>query len=403
MTEACAENRRVVERWLPLIAAALAVLGAAFGAAVLPGPALALAPVLAVGLLVQLAVTVLLSRLDAYPHLGLGAVVVVAVLLLAIDSPWRTLVTEQAVLWIPFTLTWFTSRVVQGARTPRQLQISGAVVLVYLLAVGTNAAFVERSVVAATLGAAAPILGGMTVSLAGRLRQARRDRVAALARERAAVARQARESERQQLAAEIHDTLGHLLTLLVLHANALAVTTADRDARQAAEQMSRLGTDGLTELRQLLDLLGAPSRASLAVPTLDELIGEARAAGQAVHLETAGDVADLSPALARTVHQVVREGLTNARKHASGAEVHVGVTVAEAVEVSVRNGPGAAGSSPGNGLGLESLRRRIALLGGSCEHTPTADGGYALRASLPVGSSTGVDERDNTWTLTHQP
>ncbi|MGP4020655.1 sensor histidine kinase [Saccharopolyspora sp. 5N708] len=402
MTDACAPDSRRYERWLPLIAAVLAVLGAAFGAAVLPGPTAAIAPALVVGLLAQLAVTAVLPLLTAHPHLGLGAVVIVAVPMYFIDSPWHTLLTEQAVLWVALTLTWFTALVVQGSRTPRQLQISGALVLVYLLAAGTNAAFTGRSVVAATVEAAAPILGGVTVSLARRLRQARRDRVAALARERIALARQARESERQQLAAEIHDTLGHLLTLLVLHANALAVTTADADARQAAEQMSHLGTDGLNELRQLLDLLGAPNQASLAVPTLDELIDEARAAGQVVHLETAGDVAELSPALARTAHQVVREGLTNARKHAPGAEVHVNVTLAEAVEVSVRNGPGAAGSGPGNGLGLQSLRRRVALLGGSCEHLPTADGGYALRASLPIGG-TGADEQDGTWTLTHQP
>jgi signal transduction histidine kinase len=102
------------------------------------------------------------------------------------------------------------------------------------------------------MGAAAPILGGLCASLAKRLNLARHDRVAALGRERAAVARAARADERRRVAAEMHDTLGHLLTLLVLRANVLMVRTNDPAASEAAEQMSRLGNEGLAELRSLL-------------------------------------------------------------------------------------------------------------------------------------------------------
>ncbi|MEV0700125.1 histidine kinase [Saccharopolyspora sp. NPDC050389] len=393
MTDVCTGGR--MRRWLPFIAAAFAILGAAFALAVLPGPPAALAPPIAVGLLAQLAATVLVARLPTHRHIGLAAVAVVAGVMQLADSPWRALLVEQGVIWVPLALAWATVLVVEDARTPRQLRISGAILLGYLLVVGVRATLDGDSALAAVLSAAGPVLGGVSVSLARRLRQARRDRVAALARERAAAIREAREQERQKVAAEMHDTLGHVLTLLVLHANALAVTTTEGNARQAAEQMSRLGTEGLAELRQLLDLLGTSGHAP--PPEVAELVDEARAAGQSVQLVLAEEFAAVPQSLARTVRQVVREGLTNARKHAPGAEVLVEIKVADTIDVLVRNGRGEPDPGPGNGIGLAGLRRRVALLGGHCEHAPTGDGGYALRASLPAGGST-PDERDGTWT-----
>lgn len=110
------------------------------------------------------------------------------------------------------------------------------------------------------MNAAVPVLGGVCVSLGVRLRRARRDRVIALARERAAMVREARADERRRLAVEMHDALGHVLTLLVLHANTLVVSAPDAGTRTVGERMSRLGGDALGELRQLLDLLKDPTR-----------------------------------------------------------------------------------------------------------------------------------------------
>jgi signal transduction histidine kinase len=162
--------------------------------------------------------------------------------------------------------------------------------------------------------------------------------------------------------------------------------------------MSRLGNEGLAELRSLLDLLGGPRDDAEPPPSLEALVSEARDAGQAVDLVHEGDGSTVPPAVVRAVHGTVREGLTNARTHAPGAEVTVTVTVTEdAVEVVVRNGPAReAGSGPGTGRGLDGVRTRVALLGGSSEHAPTADGGYAVRATLPLRVRTSGTRRGPT-------
>ncbi|MGW0515799.1 sensor histidine kinase [Crossiella sp. NPDC003009] len=391
------ENPRLV-RWLPLLMTLLAVLGAWFGLVVLPGPPSSRALPIALGLLAQLAATAVVTRFRTSPHLAMAAVTVVATSLLLLDSPWRPLLIAQGVPWVPLALTWATVLTVEHARTPRQLRIAAAFAFGYPLAavVHTMLDGAGPSVLNLLASTATPILGGVAVSLAARLQRARRDRVAALARDRAEVARRAREQERQRLAAEIHDSLGHVLTLLVLHANALTVTAAEAHARAAAERMSRLGNDGLAELRKLLDLLGPPEPAT---STLHTLVADARAAGQDVRLDLTGGLDRLPPALARTVDQVVREGLTNTRRHAPGAPAQVRITIGDTVEVLVRNELGGAGPNPGSGRGLTGLDRSVAVLGGTCEHGPTSEGGYALRVSLPMGGAAEPDERDSAGTV----
>ncbi len=379
-------------RWLPPFTAVLAVLGALFGLAVLPGPPGSLVPALTVGVVAQLAATAVVHRFRmSAPHLGMAAVTVVAALLFLLGSPWRPLLIAQGVPWVPVMLAWATILAVDNARTPRQLRIAAAFAFLYPLAAGLRQMLDGDgpSALSTLAAAAAPILGGLAIGLAGRLRRARRDRVAALARERAEVARRARDDERQRLAAEIHDSLGHVLTLLVLQANALTVTTTDHHAQDAARRMSRLGTDGLTELRQLLQLLSPPERAT---PAVAALVDDARAAGQDVLLDLTGDVDGLPPVLARILHQVVREGLTNARRHAPGATTKVRVAVGDDVHVVVLNGPGGSDPGPGTGRGLAAVRHNVAVLGGICEHAPTDDGGYALRISLPAGSAEDSDD-----------
>ena len=392
MTDFRAEWPTKTPRWLPWTATGLALLGAALALAVLDTPMPVLVPAVLLGLVAQLTATALLARLTAHPHLGLLLVVVVSALLQLTASPWQELTTSQAVLWIPFVLSWAPVQVLEIARTPRQIHLSAAILLGYWATVGGGAALVGQPVVGTLINAAAPTLGGVTVLFARRLAQARRDRVAAVERERAAEMREAREQERQLLAAEVHDTLGHVLTLLVLHANALGVTTTDPEVKRAAEQMSGLGSDGLIELRHLLELLGSSDHAP--PPTVDELVDQAGAAGQTVRLDSDGGA--LPPTAERTVRQVVREGLTNARKHSPDAEVLVRISSGNPVEVLVANGPSARTPSPAAGFGLRGLHRRIALLGGECTHAPTDDGGYALRATLPAGGT--QEERTGQWT-----
>ncbi|WP_414942803.1 sensor histidine kinase [Amycolatopsis sp. cmx-11-51] len=209
------------------------------------------------------------------------------------------------------------------------------------------------------------------------------------------------------MAADLHDTLGHLLTLLVLHANALTVSSKEAETRSAAERMSGLGNAGLDELRNILALLDAPAGpASVRLgnrPADDPpetLVARAVEAGQRVELRREGEQPELPPATASTVSRVVQEGLTNARKHAPGSEVRVTVaTDGDVVRVTIRNGPGTAeGSGTGSGRGIEAMRRRVGMLGGSCEHAAESGGGYAVQVILPLDGAARTDFRDGTWT-----
>jgi hypothetical protein len=112
-----------------MILVAVAVLGAGFGAAVLPRPFTALAPALGAGLLAQLAATWVLVRMGSRPYAGMAAVSAVASLLVIVHSPWQELVAAQAVPWVPIALAWATVRAVDDSPTPRQLRLSGLIAL----------------------------------------------------------------------------------------------------------------------------------------------------------------------------------------------------------------------------------------------------------------------------------
>jgi hypothetical protein len=143
--------------------------GPALAIVVLPGPLSASALALALGVLAQLLATILVDRLGRYPQLGLAAVVATAAALHIAHSPWRPLLAEQAVPWVPLALAWATARVVGGARTPRQLRISGLLAVGYVVVVSASGGAAGT----AAFGAVVPFLGGTCVSLASWLQQAR--------------------------------------------------------------------------------------------------------------------------------------------------------------------------------------------------------------------------------------
>ncbi|WP_243789957.1 sensor histidine kinase [Saccharopolyspora gloriosae] len=366
-----------------------AVLGAAFGYLVLsedPAPPGGLVPSLLVGAVVQLAATVVIGRSGARPQLGLLVVLAVAALMLLLDTPWQPLMVAGGVLWVPLALSWSAARVAEWPNARWKLAVSAAAVLAYAFLAGAQPGSMGLG---SALAAIAPALGGIATVLARRLGQARRDRAEALARERVAVARQEQAAERERLSADMHDNLGHVLTLLVLHANALAVSSSDPEAREAGRRIGELGGSGMTEMRRLLALLDDPDSVSgrpgaEVAESVADLVEQVREAGQAVEFTDTGAERGLPAVLARTVHRVVQEGLTNARRHAPGSTAEVSVRGADdAVRVSVRNGPGGSGE-PGAGRGLDGLRRRVELLGGEVRAEVDEDGGFTLHATLPA-------------------
>jgi signal transduction histidine kinase len=218
-----------------------------------------------------------------------------------------------------------------------------------------------------------------------------RDRAERAERERYLLAEQARAEERARLAGEMHDVVTHRVSLMVLQAGALSVTATDDATRQAAEELRAAGVQALDELRDLVGILRtapeddqAPASSGLA-----ELVAESTAVGTPAELVEQGDPALASPVVGRTAYRIVREALTNVRKHAPGAHVVVRVSYDESqVRLSVRNTavtapPDGALAATGSGIGLASLRQRIELVRGTLRAAGTPDGGFCLEATMP--------------------
>ncbi|MFF9400523.1 sensor histidine kinase [Streptomyces sp. NPDC014744] len=212
-------------------------------------------------------------------------------------------------------------------------------------------------------------------------------------------AEQAQRLAREAIAREMHDVLAHRLTLLSVHAGALEFRpdAPKAEVARAAGVIRDSAHEALQDLREIIGVLRGPGesdgdRPQPTLATLDSLIAESRLAGMKVSVDNrVTDPAATPAATGRTAYRIAQEALTNARKHAPGAEVEVGVAggPGEGLTVEVRN-PAPEGPFervPGSGQGLIGLRERAALAGGRIDHGPQPDGGFAVRAWLPWPSS----------------
>ncbi|MFG3252720.1 histidine kinase [Streptomyces sp. NPDC048172] len=214
-----------------------------------------------------------------------------------------------------------------------------------------------------------------------------------LEREQRAVADRARIRERARIAGDMHDSLGHELALLAVRAGALELDPAlDTRQRTAAGELRESAATATERLREIIGVLRTddePPPVAPAEETVEELVERAVASGVAVVLEREGEAGRLPPMVGHAVHRVVQEGVTNAAKHAPGAEVHVRLAREDGtVEVTVRNGPVPHGARPpglaSGGTGLVGLDERVRLTGGTLRTGATPDGGFELAARLPA-------------------
>ncbi|MEU4830191.1 histidine kinase [Streptosporangium sp. NPDC023615] len=248
---------------------------------------------------------------------------------------------------------------------------------------------------------------------------------------------EAQQLARETIAREIHDVLGHRLSLLSVHAGALEFhpDAPAEDIARAAGVIRQSAHQALQDLREVIGVLRAPAGELLqpSLSDIEELVAESRRAGMRVELSQ--EVRESVPSRAGgTAYRIVQEALTNVRKHARGAEVSVRTagTPGEWLTVEVRDRPApvpgtsrahdraapapaapapaipetprptrapsethrrpardsaapapAAPSEGGAGRGLAGLAERVDLLGGRLEHGPTAEGGWSLSAWLP--------------------
>ena len=223
-----------------------------------------------------------------------------------------------------------------------------------------------------------------TSALAGHARQ--------LAAEREYLATAAVESERARIARELHDVVGHGLSVIVLQlvaAEALIDTGDTAGARDRIASTERSARDALAEMRRLLDLIDDGAAPQLApqpgLSQTERLISDTRAAGAEVDLEITGTPLNLPAGIDLAAFRVLQESLTNLLKHARPPRAHVRVAYQpDAVVVEVRDEGRVVGDAGSGGRGLTGMRERVALYSGELELGPQPGGGYLVRARIPV-------------------
>ena len=219
-------------------------------------------------------------------------------------------------------------------------------------------------------------------------------RAAELERERDESARAAVEAERARIGRELHDVIGHSISVMGVQAGAVRRVLApelERE-REALLAVERTGRDAVTEMRRLLGFLrpddgAAPTEPLPTLKRLDDLVGELRRAGLDVDLSIEGELDDLSAGRALTAFRIVQEAFTNTLRHAPGAHVQAALrrTPSELCIEVIDDGNGRASVSPdGGGYGLIGMRERVALYGGTLEAGPRPDRGFAVVVRLPT-------------------
>ncbi|MFI5933905.1 sensor histidine kinase [Actinoplanes sp. NPDC051494] len=239
------------------------------------------------------------------------------------------------------------------------------------------------------------VLPGLVALIVGRRRRlvtAMHTRNVQLHDQQAEVARRARERERTRIARDLHDSLGHQLTLISLYSGTLA--TADEAQRRSTVELLRAtSAAAMGEMRQILGILheedGGQRSVAQPLSSLDDLITSARSTGAEVVLHRDGDSRPLAPMAEHAAYRVIQEGVTNALRHARGGAVQVSLRYEpDALIAEVVNEPGRRHDGPTSGQGLIGLGERIRLAGGVLYHGRTPDGRFRIAAMLPYDGQT---------------
>ncbi|MFG3006804.1 sensor histidine kinase [Streptomyces calvus] len=193
--------------------------------------------------------------------------------------------------------------------------------------------------------------------------------------------------ERTRIARELHDSIGHALTVAVVQAGAARTAGDPAFTERALDAIEETGRAALEDLERVLGVLREPRKPVSSRPTLgdaDRLLESARASGATVDAEVTGPLETVPGPVSREGYRILQEALTNALRHAGGVPVRVRVRVADGtLLLDVRNPLPEEAPGPGRGSGLRGIRERAALLGGRA-HTGPDGGDWRVRVDLPV-------------------
>ncbi|GAA0929897.1 sensor histidine kinase [Nonomuraea longicatena] len=238
---------------------------------------------------------------------------------------------------------------------------------------------------------ALPALLGLVLVQRERLLRALRERNEVLERAHELTAAQARLLERSRIAQEMHDLIGHRLSLVSLYAGGLELS-ADPPLAERARLVRDTAATAMSELRTVLDVLRTDrpgdgvTDATGTRADLEALAAESRATGTPVAFAWSGpDIGGEHRAVRIAAHRLVRESLTNLHRHAPGASCAVEVCHEPGgLAVRVENDrPAGPRRERSGGTGLTGLAERVRLLGGTFAAGPTPEGGFLVRAVLP--------------------
>jgi signal transduction histidine kinase len=246
-------------------------------------------------------------------------------------------------------------------------------------------------------GSVAPLLLVAAAVLVGESTRKQSEVVAALGATQEAMADSQREQtameERARIARELHDIVAHHLSVIAVQSETARLTSPklSADARGRFEAIAATAREALTETRRLLGVLredvgGDADRAPQpGLDGLGDLVATARDAGANVRLILQGKVVPLPAGIDLAAYRIVQEALTNARRHAPGADVDVEVSYGEAaLTLRVRDyggGPGDGELMPGHGL--VGMRDRATIAGGTFSYGAAEGGGFAVEVTLP--------------------
>lgn len=237
--------------------------------------------------------------------------------------------------------------------------------------------------------------GGLAVRERAGHAEAAEQRAVRAELERAAAAQVAAAEERARIARELHDTIAHAVSVMVLQVGAVRhkLPEAHAEHKNALRDVEQTGRTALTDMRLLLDAMrdsgrhGTELEPQPGLDRLDRLLDEIGRSGLPVRLRATGDRFPLPGGLDISAYRIVQEGLTNVLKHANASEAVVSLHYAPAeLSIDVQdNGRGIAlGNGRHPGHGLIGIRERVRLYDGEMTTSTPEGGGFLLRVRLPL-------------------
>ncbi|GAA3007901.1 histidine kinase [Streptomyces drozdowiczii] len=193
--------------------------------------------------------------------------------------------------------------------------------------------------------------------------------------------------ERNRIARELHDSIGHALTVAVVQAGAARAAQDPDFTGRALAVIEETGRDALEDLERVLRVLretDAPPGKRPSLTEADRLLDSARGSGAEVDAEVTGPLELVPGPVSREGYRILQESLTNVLRHSGAVPVRVRIRVADSrLELEVSNPLMGSPGAPGSGSGLRGIRERAALLGGKARTGPS-DGEWTVHASLPL-------------------